>query len=328
MGGNHLGKLTSVGPYFRYVTLLMVLVLFSGCMLTRDPVRITVRDPSTRNLPFSDIHNGKISPMLKGFWQFALLSAASKSTEITLNNICKIKSKYVSRWVRDAIFDETNIFPITPKFRLKIGGIGYGIWQDRSYQKRKRIALVFRGTDFTSPADWYSNARWITRLNILTWDQYQQTRALVEILVPKLKKKYGSNVEIVAVGHSLGGGLAQHAAYSSPDISLVYAFAPSPVTGSTSIDPKIDPTNVNIFRIYEAGEVLSGLRWVGRRLVSLTEKDPQIREIRFNFRTTYKRGSIGGGLFRQHGINQLACDLVCGLEMGSSMKKCNAIPLP
>ena len=70
--------------------------------------------------------------------------------------------------------------------------------------------------------------------------------------------------QITAVGHSLGGGLAQLAAYSDPRIRRVYAFDPSMVTGYYSVDPLHRDQNVKGFAH-------------GARL--RTRRDPRLRPI-------------------------------------------------
>jgi pimeloyl-ACP methyl ester carboxylesterase len=205
------------------------------------------------------------------------------------------------------------------------------LWRDRVFVKKPRFALVFRGTDVTKWGDWYSNVRWLTRLNPTTWDQYGQTRDLIRHLIPELDRKYGKDYELIAIGHSLGGGLAQHAAYTTPRIRAVYAFATSPVTAVTSIDPRVDKKyreGLSIYRTYEAGEILSGLRWTSRRILGLQTRDPKITELRFNFRTTFRAGSIGGGPLGQHSIRQLACDLICRVDLDGDDARCKKPLLP
>ncbi len=90
----------------------------------------------------------------------------------------------------------------------------------------------------------------------------------------------------MAVGHSLGGGLAQQAAFMDGKIRHVFAFDPSFVTGYN--DPHVIPVrdrNVQglaIERIYEHGEILAYPRFVLRQLAPPPACNPQIRSIRFN----------------------------------------------
>lgn len=167
--------------------------------------------------------------------------------------------------------------------------------------------ITFRGST-AAWQDWFTNFRWLTvmpfrailaplrlipgvgnRLPQL-WDHYDLTRRYMPALVDALHKAYGE-IKINAVGHSLGGGLAQQAAYSSPHIQTVFAFNPSPVTGFFCV-PRTERVHnkrgVYITRIYEKGEFLAYARFVTRLFNPLTrlamsESDPEIEEIRFNF---------------------------------------------
>jgi pimeloyl-ACP methyl ester carboxylesterase len=109
-----------------------------------------------------------------------------------------------------------------------------------------------------------------------------------------------SDAVVTATGHSLGGGLAQHFAYSYrvpgdpdvtvardfPRISTMTVFDPSPVTGWTSLPWKTRGRNaegLTIDRVFEHGEVLSYVRLLTSLASPPSERDPAIREIRFNF---------------------------------------------
>lgn len=89
----------------------------------------------------------------------------------------------------------------------------------------------------------------------------------------------------VAVGHSLGGGLAQQAAYAHLDIRTVYAFDPSPVTGFRSVAKATREANsqgLTIYRAFEHGEILAYARYLLKIARALSEANPRIIEARFN----------------------------------------------
>jgi len=101
---------------------------------------------------------------------------------------------------------------------------------ERESQPRE-IAVIFEGTDFAEMPDWEANARWFLRFVPGYEDQYTLTARLVAeefhqrlasapnryTVSPNdevLRHSSGDPIRIVSVGHSLGGGLAQHFAYT------------------------------------------------------------------------------------------------------------------
>ncbi len=181
----------------------------------------------------------------------------------------------------------------------------YGeVWEKKSSSPRI-IAVVFRGTD-ASLKDWRSNLRWILRFvpfYSFMEDQYsvvanEFSNTFLNHLAKKMSATNGAEytgVQIIATGHSLGGGLAQHFAYAlpgrvlsdgseAPRVSQVYALDPSPVTGWFSVKD-IDQRNINVSslkvdRAFEHGEFLAYIRL----LLSFVNPPPKwVREVRYNF---------------------------------------------
>ena len=188
-------------------------------------------------------------------------------------------------------------------------GFRYEVWTREKIAGKFCCSIVFRGTDFPQLGDWVSNAHWFTRpIKWFVWDQYDQTRALLPSLISYLHGKYGKeNVEITATGHSLGGGLAQQAAYASREINKVIAFDSSPVTGFHGV-PKFQRNcnreGVTIYRVYEHGEILAYLRLVMKAAYRFNPNpnlNPKIIEVRVNLSS--------GNVIEQHRMWSLACEL-------------------
>lgn len=186
------------------------------------------------------------------------------------------------------------------------------------------IAVVFRGTEFTSLKDWVSNLRWFLWFVPGHEDQYTLVSKRVgQELVDRLAERRLAGgrdavaaVSVVATGHSLGGGLAQHLAYSLPPkasdgapvprVSNVYAFDPSPVTGWYSVDSERREPNADalwIDRVFEHGEILAYLRLALSYVNPPSAAHPSIQEIRYNFVPS-------ANPFKSHSMRLLACALI------------------
>ncbi|MGE0085859.1 MAG: Mbeg1-like protein [Desulfococcaceae bacterium] len=195
-------------------------------------------------------------------------------------------------------------FETCPSGKQKIRGMEFEVWRKIHKKEELLILIVFRGTDANQLGDWCSNFRWITRFIPFVWDQYDQVRMMIPQLVDYLRhihQPYGKETIIMCAGHSLGGGLAQQAAYASKYIKEVYAFAPSVVTGFFSVKKQVldvSTQGMEIYRIYEKGEILSLLRWLMRKFHPLSRENPAIAEIRYNF--------LSGNIIYQHNMKVFA----------------------
>lgn len=182
--------------------------------------------------------------------------------------------------------------------KKSVDGLKYEAWYSA---EKKQLIITFRGTG-KRLGDWFSNFRWVTRVIPGVHDHYDLVRENIEGIIKRATAASGEIDTIVATGHSLGGGLAQHAAYSSPQISVVYAFNPTPVTGYTSVDTDDRSANSRdlfIARIFEHGEVLAYMRFGLRHFYKISKESPTIVELRFNYQR--KAGGI-----REHGMIDFA----------------------
>ena len=186
-------------------------------------------------------------------------------------------------------------------------GLGVQIWVRRGDACSEAV-LAFRGTDRKSSDDWISNLRWLLRL-LPFYDQYAQVQDYTGEFVRAVEQEpcfVEGTTRIVAVGHSLGGGLAQQAAFMDRKVRHVYAFDPSIVTGSSDAPvQKVWDRNVaglKIERIYEHGELLAYLRFLQRHIFRPPACNPQVRSIRF--------GVLHGSVTMQHNLPALAAALL------------------
>jgi pimeloyl-ACP methyl ester carboxylesterase len=159
-------------------------------------------------------------------------------------------------------------------------GLYYDVWDNRS---TRESVIAFRGTD--GAKDWWSNARFVTKYLPVGLDQYNVVRREITGVVVRALRRM-PDATFITTGHSLGGGLAQQAAYAHPNIKRVLAFDSSPLTGFLSVPKEERDRNrrgIRIERVYEKGEILAYARGFFRRYVPLDDADPSIIEVRFNF---------------------------------------------
>jgi pimeloyl-ACP methyl ester carboxylesterase len=191
---------------------------------------------------------------------------------------------------------------VCPPGRICAGELGVQLWVLRSGGACAEAVIAFRGTIFSSADDWFANLHWLHRLTPLA-DYYEQARLHIGTLVA-VAERMGCSHRIIAIGHSLGGGLAQHVAYAHPRIRVVYAFDPSFVIGSTDfglLGLPIHSEGRLFDYVYEHGEVLAFLRFIGRLFHPYPGCNPRVRTVRFN--------TISGSIFSQHRIVALAANL-------------------
>jgi len=276
-------------------------VLLSGCAhLYQACSDVLVREPGTRT--YDDSQAKPLKAWAQEMWELAAFSDVVYSRNWGLEDCRSMKT---ARGAEPAGWKRWEDFP--PQWLAGAAceeGLYFEVWQ--SARKPQQVVVAFRGTDFTSLKDWKANFRWLTRFVPFYEDQYTVvSKRLSEQFRDRLGERIQSkdtdeNAAVTATGHSLGGGLAQHFAYSYrmpgdpraepvasfPRITTMTVFDPSPVTGWTSVPSERRGRNakgLTINRVFEHGEVLSYVRLGTSLGWPPSESDPAIREIRFNF---------------------------------------------
>jgi pimeloyl-ACP methyl ester carboxylesterase len=189
-------------------------------------------------------------------------------------------------------------------------GLGVHFWRrggGRAGGRCTEVVIAFRGTHGTLGSVFSNVAPLSVFVRILMpgADHYEQVRLNVDNWVKELRNYGCQNARIVAVGHSLGGGLAKHAAYQNSRISRVYTFNTSPVTAWGFIDEERRARNVKgleIENIVERGEILGWARGPATLRYPARSCDPQERTITMDADTT-------SWAWGQHGIWPMAAKL-------------------
>ncbi len=187
---------------------------------------------------------------------------------------------------------------------VSVNGLGIQVW--RKAHRRGRcgeVVIVFRGTDSGSLGDWLTNLHWITRI-LPIHDQYEQVQDHIAHILDKARGCVGKRARIIAVGHSLGGGLAQHSAYVDPRIKQVIVFNPSFVTASSDRHANYEQNRfgLTIERIYEHDEILAYPRLLQRQFFPPTRCNPRIVHVRFSM--------LKGNFIFQHSMHELNVGLL------------------
>jgi hypothetical protein len=167
-----------------------------------------------------------------------------------------------------------------------VGGLEYHIWRRMKGLACLEVAIAFRGSDKNDRGDWISNFRWLYRL-APKFDQYAQVQTHIRHIVEQIKQGCGggNDTQFVSTGHSLGGGLAQQAAYADHSIRYVYGFDPSPVTGFFDVSAMLrerTTQGLGVDRAYEYGEILMLPRLLVENIFPPSPCHPRIRTVRFN----------------------------------------------
>ncbi|MFY9514435.1 MAG: hypothetical protein WAQ05_26005, partial [Rubrivivax sp.] len=215
-------------------------------------------------------------------------------------------------------------------WRLFVPELAIDVWRrERSQPGQPRVmeyAIVYRGT--VGGGGWMSNLRGLTALTPLVWDQYRQAREATAVIIAQIDRLHTladsllsarepTRVLFTAVGHSLGGGLAQYVYLRNPRITRVIGFDPSPIDGASIIPVEARPAvtahgkrqvdtdpydhDAAIFLLFEHRSVMSLVTPCQSGPIWGAEGGPSLRcDV-----VDYSHGNI----MRQHNMAQLACKL-------------------
>jgi pimeloyl-ACP methyl ester carboxylesterase len=181
-------------------------------------------------------------------------------------------------------------FALPDKWRSS--GLHCQIWEHR---EKEIVAIAFRGTRFFSLQDWIANLHWFiwlanepfseprfhTHYTIINEEDFKA--AVKSVLSDPARADY----QLVTVGHSLGGGLAQFFAFKSPNpVSHAFAFNSSPVNGHFIAADKDKPPATTFVSAFQHGEILAYLRFALSKVVPRSALD--YWEMRFNLLQGFK----------------------------------------
>lgn len=215
-------------------------------------------------------------------------------------------------------------------WRLFVPELAIDVWrrerQALGQPLEMEYAIVYRGT--VGGGGWMSNLRGLTAMLPFVWDQYRQADLATDAIIDQvarlhvvadslLRPSQPTRLRFTAVGHSLGGGLAQYIYLRTPRITRVVAFDSSPIDGSSTIQPDrraavttagrravdLDPrdNSAAFHLLFEKGEFISLFAPCHSGPLWGDEGGPWVRCESVNF--------SHGNAFRQHNMAQLACHL-------------------
>lgn len=205
-----------------------------------------------------------------------------------------------------------------------------------SNEAANTVIVAFGGT--ASMKDIGANARWLIPFGnpdayeVLT-NEY--VPAFIDAYLARASLKKGAwlnTARVVSTGHSLGGGLAQRFAYNLrpttdisipiPSVNEVYAFNPSPVSGKRgTADFPERAKGLTIYRIYNRGEVLAGVRSILQLGNPGNERNQGQTWIDIRYSSAWSwRTLLPDGWIKAHGMRRLACFMTENLQDGTQRK--------
>jgi hypothetical protein len=330
-------------------TIVSSLFFLGGCAsFSQDANEVLIRNPKIGHYspPYPAEQTAKIhweyAVMSENAYQEGRASVAAKRTEF--QRALDYSNVFSKAAFENACIDETKAIPLQgwrkwdfPSKALQSRMLREGMYFEVLERELEphTIVVVFEGTNFSELPDWKANLRWFLRFIPGFKDQYTlAAKDVAEEFLAEIKSKPskyrfdgdkkmlvsadGTPIKIMSTGHSLGGGLAQHFAYTfkqepidgrGPKVSEVFAFDSSPVTGWFSVsDPprSYNADGLTVNRMFEHGEVLAYIRLFTSRL-AIRSENPAIWEYRYNFDPKAK-------IIKNHSMRGLACGLAAAAE--------------
>jgi pimeloyl-ACP methyl ester carboxylesterase len=222
----------------------------------------------------------------------------------------------------------SGLFYETFVYRLRSPGTGTDAQSALRKGQITQAFIVFRGTENFKGQfwpDWSTNAA--MALDIAP-AQFKEVRSDLKSVIRGLQAD-SPGVRIYTAGHSLGGSMAQLAAYLSKDVRIAYAFNSSPVSGWTWLrelqgkDPKaIENDDPPIIRVMQEDELAGFLRFFSNAANSTVRRTGRT-DIELDFPSSRdvlersKSSSRIGARSSLHSITLLACNLAARVEKGA-----------
>jgi hypothetical protein len=182
------------------------------------------------------------------------------------------------------------------RFSGSYRGPAFNVWVHKLQAARcNEVSIAFRGT--TGFADYVSSGYRFTGWVVDT--EYHQLQRNIDAIIGRiagLPSCYNrQETQIVSVGHSLGAGLAELAAFAprtGPRIAKVFAFNPSSESGHTLVDQDTLDKNVGskdekgssleVDIVYQPGEAAEQLREIDPQFPLNQPCNPLVRTVRFD----------------------------------------------
>lgn len=318
-----------------FVTLISLsfsFALFIHVYAQQRPDQVVVKSDTMRTISIAEFNrirlnpNNEDKPALIGFAELAALAANIYMPDGEFEAGC---NPSVEKRIAVPGWDRLRGWSEPKACNAAQNGLQYEVWGKHT-GGIMHIAVVFRGTVATNLAHWCANLRSVASAFCdPKSDQYLAIAGLIDDVMSGTYDDWGPDRYLYAVGHSLGGGLAELAGRSSY-ISKVITFNSSPVTGDDILrlvesasrpsesqesamknlesvtqcgywsNNPINGDRIDLYRVYEDFDILRFPRLLNSWNQPL---QPESRT------TEYRTNLLSGNPLNQHSMKQLACAL-------------------